>query len=76
MHVPQKRQRCPHCRALDVIPILYGLSALERLDAEARGEVIVGGPLPFAEQWHCRSCGWEWGRVPTETYPSRHALTA
>jgi hypothetical protein len=75
-HLPGRRPRCPSCRALDVIPIVYGLPALELLEAEERGEVVVGGALPFAEQWHCRNCGWEWGRSPSEFFPTRRQVSA
>jgi hypothetical protein len=55
-------RRCPRCDADKVVPIRYGMSTEEAVEAAVWGEVALGGCMarPDAPNTHCRSCGHEW----------------
>jgi len=57
---------CPHCKTdKQTIPIVYGLPDPELWEAARAGECQVGGCIVSKDshQWHCKSCGKEWGRT-------------
>lgn len=60
----EKKQRCPDCGERAGVPLVFGLPSSEAMDAEARGEIALGGCIIPWEPLHyrCLACGWEWGR--------------
>lgn len=38
-----EKKKCPVCRALGIVPIVYGLSSLDTFERAKRGEVLLGG---------------------------------
>ncbi len=40
---PTEKQRCPDCGERAGVEILYGLPSPEAMEAEARGELALGG---------------------------------
>jgi len=68
----EKPSRCPQCGAGTVAEIVYGLVDLS--DPKLRetideGQVVLGGDAIISEEakdWHCLSCGFEWGNQITE----------
>ena len=50
---------CPDCMSRDIVPIVYGLPAIQLHHAALRGEVLLGGCWISGDdpQWSCRVCG-------------------
>ncbi len=52
----EESMTCPACGA-DFIPVIYGMPGPDLVEAEERGEVILGGCVPMLELpaiWHCK----------------------
>lgn len=64
----EKAPPCPNCGSTDTVPIIYGLPAEEAFEEEREGKVVLGGCIIFenSPKWHCKSCGYEWGRHEAE----------
>jgi hypothetical protein len=62
---PPTELRCPECRSLEVIPIVYGLPGTELTEQAERGEVALGGCILTGNDpaWHCTACEHRWGRT-------------
>ncbi len=61
----RKKPICPKCQSGDGVPIVFGMPGLELARKAERGEVVLGGccVMPGIE-WHCASCGYQWGGDP------------
>jgi hypothetical protein len=57
-------RRCPMCDSSAVVPIVYGLPSIGLEEAEARGEVEIGGCVVMGDghqpRWSCTSCAHRW----------------
>lgn len=56
---------CPECGSSEVIPIVYGMPGPDLIEAEHRGEVVIGGCaiLEGYDPTHsCRACGGHFRR--------------
>lgn len=57
-----KPKRCPGCGATAVVEVVYGFPSFEVGEAEARGEVVLGGCCvegeSFGRDVACRECSW------------------
>jgi hypothetical protein len=49
---------CPACGSLELLEIVYGYPGHELFEADARGEVVLGGCVvgPESPDYECRDC--------------------
>ena len=61
---PQQPGSCARCGGV-LVPIAYGYPGLEMIQAEERGEIMLGGCTmdPGMPTGVCRDCGQTWGVV-------------
>ncbi len=54
--------KCPKCKSINVIPIVYGLPTPEAEEEAKKGLFKLGGCIVSEEspKWHCKNCGYEW----------------
>jgi rubredoxin len=52
--------RCPNCGGDDIIPVMYGLPTTPAFEAAERGELHLGGCMPYPASRHCRDCETDW----------------
>jgi hypothetical protein len=64
----RERAKCPRCRIGLGAHVVYGLLRGESLDAAKRAGVILAGCLLVGapREWHCKLCGYEWGKRNTQ----------
>lgn len=60
----RKGSTCPTCQKAKLVPIVFGLPAMDLAALEGRGEVVLGGcvvsePSP---ELQCRGCGAQFFR--------------
>ena len=57
-HLTMRRLVCVGCGARSKIRVVYGLPGPELLEEASRGEVALGGCMPFAPPpaWLCEDC--------------------
>lgn len=55
--------KCPQCGGTKILPIVYGLPGPELVEADARGEAVIGGCLVSEDSphWCCTGCEYRWG---------------
>jgi hypothetical protein len=60
---------CPACASTDAVEIVYGYPSFELVEAERRGEIVLGGCLigPESPDYECRGCGAALPWVHTES---------
>jgi len=69
-HEPMSRasepRPCPKCRAIKVVPILYGEPTSEAGDLEAKGDLVLGGCCITGDdpRWRCLACSTDFRRAP------------
>lgn len=54
--------RCPACKSLKVVPIIYGYPTVETVHQAYRGKLHHGGCYVTGHdpQYRCRHCGAQW----------------
>jgi transcription elongation factor Elf1 len=58
---------CPRCGSHDIVPIMYGYTMPDAMEAAKRGEIELGG-CRIGEsdpQKHCKACGERFDFRPT-----------
>ena len=57
-----RRRLCPTCRSARTVPIIYGNPPTTLFEAEARGELRLGGCIrgPDDPKRACLDCGADW----------------
>jgi hypothetical protein len=60
--VTKRKRKCPSCKSEQVIPIVYGMPAMELVRQAEKGLVELGGCCVDANNpnWKCKACGKEW----------------
>jgi len=72
---PPRPPACPLCAAVEVIPIVRGFPSVELFERAEAGEVALGGCVIGQDdpEWHCKSCGKDFGRVASRQMTPRNA---
>lgn len=66
VHEIKRPQICPKCNGDSVAYFLYGLPDFNLIEKDIEsGRTKLGGCVVIEEcpQWHCNSCGNEWGEL-------------
>jgi rubredoxin len=53
-----RQLRCPECGVVGLLPIVYGYPTRQAVDAEERGEIVLGGCVisGVMPNWACPEC--------------------
>ena len=61
-----KKQKCPKCKNLEGLEIIYGAPTREEAERIKQGSAKPGGLRPESGpvfKWSCSSCGYVWGKA-------------